>query len=95
MRPYDGGVLEVDPHRVQVVAQGLRARHLVMAAQRRVCEGIEVSGEDSATVAAELESFTSGWASAMMALSRELDLLGVELGTSAQAVAAVDLTEAQ
>jgi hypothetical protein len=84
-----GNVLEVDPSGVQLVASGLRARHLAVVDQRWVTDRIEVSHADN-IIGVELESFTSLWASAMMALARELDLLGMELGKSAQAVAAVD-----
>jgi hypothetical protein len=83
--------LEVVPRRVQTVADGLRAHHLAMADHRRTCDGIEVSGADPATtIGVALESFTSLYGSALTTLSRELDLLGVELGKSAHAVVAVD-----
>jgi hypothetical protein len=84
-------VLEVDPRQVQTAADGLRAHHLAMADHRRTCNGIEVSGAGpAATIGVALESLTSLYGSALMALSRELDLLAVELGKSAHAVAAVD-----
>jgi hypothetical protein len=76
---------------VQTVAEKLRAHHLAMAEQRRLCDGIEVPGADpAASTGVALESFTSLYASALMALSRELDLLGVELGKSTNAVVCVD-----
>jgi hypothetical protein len=67
-----------------------------MAEPRRLCNEIEVPGADPAnTIGVVLESFTSLYGSALMALSRELDLLGVELGKSTNAVVAVDAAGAR
>jgi len=86
-----GDALEVTPARVQTVAEKLQAHHLTVAEHRRSCDGIEVPGAGpAATIGVALESFTSLYGSALMALSRELDLLGVELGKSTDAVVAVD-----
>ena len=86
-----GDLLKVTPARVQTVAEKLRAHHLTVAGHRRLCDEIEVPGADPATtIGVALESFTSLYGSALMALSRELDLLGVELGKSADAVVEVD-----
>lgn len=89
MRPGDESFLYVDLASVQGVARVLRKRSAVAAAQRRVCERIDLAGADP-TIGSGLGVFASVWGSGLTALSYELDLLGVELGRSAQAVAAVD-----
>jgi hypothetical protein len=85
VRVDDRGVLDVDPQAVMGVSTGLRHRAVVVAAQRRVCEQIDVVGADP-SIGSRLAAFTSVWGSAAAALARELDLLGVELGKSACAV---------
>jgi hypothetical protein len=89
VRSADGAVLDVDPPRARVVAVGLRQRSAALASQRRVCDGIDIARGDP-TVGAGLARFTGMWGSAAGALAHELDLLGVELGKSADAVAATD-----
>jgi hypothetical protein len=81
--------LDVDPHGVRAVADDLRQRCLVVAAQGRVCRRIEVV-DGHPTMGVGLVGFVLAWGSALTALGRELDLLGVELGKSAHAVVAVD-----
>ena len=80
--------MDVDPRGVRAVAAGLRERSVVVAAQRRVCDGIDVVGGDP-TIRA-LARFSKMWGSAAGALAHELDLLGVEVGKSADGVVAVD-----
>jgi hypothetical protein len=82
-------VLHVDPPSVQGVAALLRERSLAAAAQRRVCDGIEVAGADP-SIGPGLVAFVGMWGAGLTALAYELDLLGVELGRSARAVAGVD-----
>ena len=89
MRPADGAVLRVDPAEVLVVAGGLRNASAVVGAQRRVCDGITVASGDP-SVGPGVASFVSAWGLAMTSLAYELDLLGVELASSARAVKAVD-----
>ena len=89
MRPGDGGVLDVDPLGVRAAASGLRARSVVVLGQGRVCEGIYVAASPVG-IGVELGSFVATWGSAVTALGRELDLLGVELVRSADAVVQVD-----
>ena len=84
-----GAVLKVQPIEVQIVAGGLRDASAVVGAQRRVCDGIEVAAGDP-SIGPGVASFVSTWGLAVTALAYELDLLGVELGRSARAVAAVD-----
>jgi len=71
------------------VAVGLRQRSAAVTAQRQVCDGIDVARGEP-TMGAGLARFTGMWGSAAGALAHELDLLGVELGKSAGAVAATD-----
>lgn len=82
-------MLDVDPHGVRRVSAALRAHSEVVKTQRRVCDGIDVVAGDL-TMTAGLTRFSSMWGSAATALSHELDLLGVELRKSADAVVAVD-----
>jgi len=89
VRSVDGAVLAVDPPRVWAVAVGLRQRSAAVTAQRQVCDGIDVARGEP-TMGAGLARFTGMWGSAAGALAHELDLLGVELGKSAGAVAATD-----
>jgi hypothetical protein len=89
VRLDDWDVLDVHPQGVLASAGQLRARSLAVAAQRPFCDGIDVVRGDP-SVAAGLTRFASMWGSAVTALSRELDLLGVELGKSADAVVAAD-----
>jgi hypothetical protein len=74
---------------VRSVSAALRERSKVVAAQRRVCDRIEVAAGDP-TMGAGLARFTGMWGSAAGALAHELDLLGVELAKSADAVVATD-----
>jgi hypothetical protein len=91
MRLDDRDVLDVNPQGVLASAAGVRARSLAVAAQRRACDGIDVPGADPAVGIGEgLDALTLTWGSALNALSRELDLLGVELGRSAACVVQVD-----
>ncbi len=83
-------MLDVDPSGVRVVSAALRQRAQVVRTQRAACDRIEVPAKDP-SVAPGLMRFTMMWGSAATALSRELDLLGVELGKSADAVVAVDV----
>jgi hypothetical protein len=82
-------VLEVDPPGVRSVSARLRERAELVAAQRRVCDGIDVVRGDP-TMGAGLARFVFMWGSAVTALARELDLLGVELRKSAADVVTVD-----
>lgn len=89
MRPGVGGVLDVDPLGVRAAASGLRARSVVALGQGRVCEGIDLAASPVG-IGVELGWFVATWGSAVTALGRELDLLGVELVRSADAVVQVD-----
>jgi hypothetical protein len=89
MAAGDGDFLHVHPPGVQVVAAALRQRSLAAAAQRRVCGTIQMPGAEP-TIGSALTSFVSVWGAGLTALAHELDLLGVELGRSAQAVVEVD-----
>jgi hypothetical protein len=89
MRMGDGGVLDVDPLAVRAAASGLRVRSVVVLGQGRAFEGIHVAASP-VSIGVELGSFVATWGSAVTALGRELDLLGVELVRSADAVVRVD-----
>jgi len=89
LRPADGAILDVDPSGVRAIAVGLRERSAAVAAQRRVCDRIDVVRGDP-TMGAGLARFTGMWGSAATALAHELDLLGIELGKCADAVLATD-----
>jgi hypothetical protein len=94
MRPGDGGVLDVDPLGVRAAASGLRARSVVVLGQGRALEGIYVAALP-VSIGVELGWFVATWGSAVTALGCELDLLGVELVGSADAVVRVDSSGAR
>ena len=71
------------------MAAALRERSDLVVAQRRVCDGIDLV-RGNPTIGAGLQRFTLMWGAAVTALAQELDLLAVELGRSAAAVAQVD-----
>jgi len=89
LRTVDGAVLDVDPSGVRAGVAALQRASLVAAAQRRVCDGIEVAAGDPG-IRVGLGAFTASWGSAVTGLARELELLGVELGKSVDGVVAVD-----
>jgi hypothetical protein len=89
VKPEVPGMLKVDPPGVLRVSAALRERSDLVAAQRRVCDGIDVMPGDP-TMGSGLARFTWMWGSAVTALAHELDLLGVVLGKSAEDVVEVD-----